>query len=71
MAIFCIILMAVIVLVALLRKNSVKFHVRLWGARVHLEARGNAEHAANARSAVRGVRLAARSAKGRTESSDA
>jgi hypothetical protein len=60
MTIFCIILMAVIVLVALLRKNSVKFHVRLWGARVHLEARGNAGNSANARPPARSVRLAAR-----------
>lgn len=35
-----ILVLAVIVLVALVRKNSVKFHLHLWGARVHLEARG-------------------------------
>jgi hypothetical protein len=40
MTFFTILVLAAVVLVALIRKNSVKFHLHLWGARVHLEARG-------------------------------
>jgi hypothetical protein len=37
---FIVIIIAVVVLVALMRKNSVKFRLHLWGARVDLEAEG-------------------------------
>jgi hypothetical protein len=40
MALTCVLLLAGIVLVALYRKNSVKFHLQFLGARVHLEAEG-------------------------------
>ena len=43
MMIFCIVVLAVVVLVALIRKNSVKFHVQFLGARVHLEAKGKGQ----------------------------
>jgi hypothetical protein len=43
MALTCALLLGGILLVALCRKNSVKFHLQFWGAHVDLEAKGKGE----------------------------